>query len=402
MATLAESLLGIASQTEQNQGAGMPQAVAQGAQLALNKQRLDQAQQMMQQKMQEIQNEKFTRVASTMTDIGKMPPGVMRDTAMQWMQEKMIPGLGLQSSIDPTVMKMMRKEPMLGAQLISGVQNGKYQYDVLAQPDKAFAAYPELQTSMNADELSRTVADYAPDMLKAGQESLQRQEQQRKDAIAQQRADTSDKRADAAIAAAGAGRELKTQAADDKLAGDIRTKYTPIAKEQTSLSAALDARDRIAQQLLKDPSGATVSPQDKGALVYSLLHTELGRVNHAELADQLNIPGWQNMAQNEITKAIGGVNPNVIPGLFQRLNSATQEIDKQKKTLSDSYQPQIANKPGAATTLNAFMNENTFRPSPVLNVHGQRLPRDQVQQYYQQYKADPPDLPGLGAALGSQ
>lgn len=62
MPDFASMIYGTAQNAEQNQGAGLSQAVSTGAELALQKEKLDQAQQMMQMKQQELQQEKIQRL----------------------------------------------------------------------------------------------------------------------------------------------------------------------------------------------------------------------------------------------------------------------------------------------------------------------------------------------------
>ncbi len=119
----------------------------------------------------------------------------------------------------------------------------------------------------------------------------------------------------------------------------------------------MDARDRVQAALKDDPSGAKVNPQDTGAMLYSMLHGELGRVNSVELGNTLHLPGIENMTKDQLVKVMGGVNPEVVNGIIKRTETWAQGIDKAVKRTGASI----------SATVNGMQGYNTDQKKQLLN-----------------------------------
>lgn len=177
----------------------------------------------------------------------------------------------------------------------------------------------------------------------------------------------------------------------------VNQNFSKIETEKTALSSALDARDRIANSLAKDPSGRSASPVDMGAMIYSLLHSELGRVNHTELDNQLKLPGLEQMTQDQIVKALGGVNPTTFKFLADRLETAARNVDKAAETKSTSLEAQLnahknlsEEQRTALRGIKAPYTTPVYRPRPgMVSFNGRNWSRDELQKLIDAHPDDP-------------
>jgi len=360
MADFASMIYGTAQNAEQEQGAGLPQAIQSGADLAIKQQQLQVNQQIMQQKQQELQQAKIDKTMDWFGKAAAMPEGSVKNAFVKSYIPNGIKAMGLNDVFHPDSLQMFQADPMLVQFMKNRVENGQDSFgDILKaarDPDTAakFAAMPEYQTFGGQQAIQEAAQNSVGELKKSADIASDRafKNKELNEQIAARHEDTK------ARLAAMSGKTMSAE--ENKLATEIRTKFEPLSKEQEALSSAQDARDRVLTQLKKDPSGRTASPQDVGAMVYPILHTELGRVNEVELGHQLNIPGLESMTQAQLVKVLGGINPTAIPGIIQRVDTAAQELDSRKARLSKAYAPQVATKPGAADTLKAYQDP-TFR-----------------------------------------
>lgn len=386
-ADFASMIYGTAQNAAQNVGAGMPEAIHQGAQLAIQKEQLAQNQQQIQMRMQEVQQAKIDKTMDWFEKAAAMPEGQVKNTFMKNYVPNGINALGLTDVFHPDSLQMAQVDPNIIAYATDQIKNGKLQptdlYQALAQPEKmaALAASDGFKVFGAQQKIQDTLQNSIGEIRKAADTASERAF---KDKELQTRLAESKALGEARIAASGA---KTSTAAENKLSTEIRSKFEPLAKEQQALASAQDARDRIMAQLAKDPSGKTASPQDLGGMIFGLLHTELGRVSLPELQSQLHLPGLMNMTKDQLIKYMGGVNPNVVKGLIDRVGSAAQDLDARKATLSDAYAPQLPDKPVAAEVLKAYQKPS-FRapPGATVQFNGHAWTREQLQQAISQSK----------------
>lgn len=383
MADFASMLYGTAQNAEQNLGAGLPQAVHQGAQLALQKEQLDMQQAKLQQQQQQLQNTKM---------------------------EKLWDFVGKSANIQNAADRKNYLDMSEGYGNAMGLQVPKGAFKALGT-DENMQRMSTLQTYMQPGPNGEPPMMSANDAIDLATNPLKR------DKFVQlpltplefmnKRPDLSSAQKEAVDAGikmkeAQANRDLKGElakdrasgqggAADARLATQIRAQFKPLSEKQASLSSAMDARDRIAAALQKDPTGSTASAQDMGAMIYSVLHGELGRVNQTELASQLHLPGIENMAQDQIVKALGGVNPAVAKGLIQRVNTTAQELDAQKDRLKKSFELEAQGRAVPTAAMGAFNTGPTYRPMQTEQVqfNGRSWSRADLQKLIDAHPNDP-------------
>lgn len=397
----AQMMYGTAQNAEQNVGQGVQQSMAQGADLALRKQQLDTQQQYLQMQMQHLQTAKVQKFYDFVGNAKNIQNAADRKNYL-----KLAEGYGNTMGINVSngalqglaSDEMQQRLYTLETSVKAGQRTAQDAIDLATNP-------------MRADELSKvplTPLEFMnkPVDLGQSQEFAINKEQQLK---------IERERTQEMLAAAQIRANAQTGNVD-KVSGDFQktaaAQLAPINKEQAALSGALDARDRILTSLQKDPSGRLASPQDIGAMVYTLLHSELGRVNTTELENQLHIPGLsQGWTQDQIVKAMGGVNPNVVRGLVARLDSAASATDAAaqqkaaslkgalslKKHISPEDQDAIYQK------IVGPLVKPVSRPAPgaaTVTVNGMAYPRATLQAYVANpANAQHPDYAAAKAAL---
>jgi hypothetical protein len=151
MADFASQILGIASQTAQNQP-DLVGAVSKGADLAQHISNIQTQREQIEQKKQEIEMQRIEKVGSLFETAGKMPEGKARNAFMKNYIPNAIKALGMGDKIDLTVQEMMMAEPTvvpyLKASLTDGSLTMPQLYEAMQDPEKMAL----LMTQTNLDK----------------------------------------------------------------------------------------------------------------------------------------------------------------------------------------------------------------------------------------------------------
>lgn len=185
MADFAQMMYGTAQNAAEQTGSGLVQGYAQGAALALKREELGKQQQELQVKRQQLEVAKYEKVGSWLEAANKME-GSMRDAFVNGYVTKGVAAMGLQDAIDPTVYKMMTKEPAVGNAMMTGIVNGKYSPAILSDADAVAKAYPELIAQASGQEIAAYASSNSQKIMKAYQETQDRVSREK---VAQNRAD---------------------------------------------------------------------------------------------------------------------------------------------------------------------------------------------------------------------
>lgn len=135
--SLASQLIGAG--TQQTAGIdekGLAQSYNQGAQLALEAEKIQQAKAQLEQQKQEAMMAKFEKVGSWFDTASKMPDGAAKQAYIKKFIPNGITALGIQDQIDPVALEMMQGDPNLAAYLKSEILKGNADMSVLTDPDQ--------------------------------------------------------------------------------------------------------------------------------------------------------------------------------------------------------------------------------------------------------------------------
>jgi hypothetical protein len=339
MASLADMMYGTAQNAAQEQGAGLAQSAQAGAGLAMKQQELDMQTQQMQMKMQSLQQAKIqkyydwqmgaTKITNASDRQNYLNSGVGFGQAMGLPAEVLNPDGVKRLGTDEN----MQRVATLDTLVTNGQMSAADAIDLSTNPLKQDKFMQVAKTPLE-------MINKRPD-LTASQEFALKQSQAANEAeLNRQNA------LKVAATKAGAGQNFKPKDVIDEQKNQA-AQLAPLTKKQAEVAPMLDARDRIATALQKDPTGASVTPQDLSAVVFPLLHGALGRVNEVEINKVLNMPGLAGMTQQQITdKMVGGVNPKAASAIMQWAEDSAKNIDQQVMTHADSIKKSINALPG--------------------------------------------------------
>lgn len=422
MPDLASMLYQGAEQTNTNVGNQLSQGLSggfkQGAELALQKQHLDLQTQQMQMEMQKVQDTKVGKYYDYL-----MSGSAIENPGQRQKHMEFAVGYGNTMGLSPnkdltkqlgdtenferlntlnTMYMDQQQRLMNGEQLKQGEQKLSPAgiLDLASDPNKR----PQFL------QVNRTPLDFTGGKsanLNDEQKFIMQEQTKQKEAQANR---------DVKVAIAGtkadAGEEKAQKATVSTLAQQQQQALAPYQKKDAETQNMLAARDRVTQQLGTDSSGKSVSSQDVGAMLFPLLHNELGRVNSVELGNQLHLPGIENMTQDQLVKWAGGANPNVIKQIITQVNTAAKNSDAGKKAISDSFEARYdlqgvddKHKEGLKAAKAPLAKPNYYDPpganSGSVNFNGKSWSKAALQAYVTAYPNNP-DVGAAKAALGVQ
>lgn len=185
MASFAEMIYGTAQDVAQGSFGGVAEKFAQGAQLALKQEELQQNRAQLEQRKQQLESAKWDKLGQLYEQYDKMPDG----PAKKNFGTKVIPAnlsvMGLSQDMNPAVAEMLTVDPEMGAFLRSRALEGKVTQAQIAQaikdPQKFTSLANELGFASWADEkmISGTAQKYGPEIAKAEETALKRQSEER-------------------------------------------------------------------------------------------------------------------------------------------------------------------------------------------------------------------------------
>lgn len=381
MASLAEMIYGTAQDTVKNAGAGVAQSLHQGAQLALQREQLEQQKQQLQTQQQHLQLAKVDKAMDWFEKAQAMPEGAMKKAFINNYIPNGINALGLSDAFHPDSLKFAQADPALMAYVRNEVQENRMNpsdlYQAMGDPDKmaSIAASPGFKAFGSQEAIKASLQDSIGQIVQAADiQAKNKAELERAEAAAKAMAMRQDKQL--THEDIKAGNTLKNSLSDKQ-----RTEMAPIQKQQLEVTNAVAARDRALTALAQDKTGTTVSPQDLGTMVFSMLHSELGRVNETELDKMLGINGSAGRSEDMWVKYFqGGANPQVVQNVAKKLDTWAQGIDQMGAAKANSFATQIlrSNELTAAqkSSLQEEMrslNKPAFHRG-IVNVHGTMMP----------------------------
>lgn len=214
MASFAEMMTQSALTEGGKQGDGLAQAFQGGAELALKKEATMQAQQQLQLKKQEIENNKFDKIGGFFDTLAKMPEGPAKKAFSKGFIPKAIAGLGMADKIDPTVLEMMTSDTNLNTYLRSEITAGRMSVADLQNPDLVAKKLPEALRNTSAAQITAAMQDAPEQYVKATEEGAKNS-------------------ATAAAAQAEESRFQRGQAATENR--DIRSSKEDLSKQRNTL-----------------------------------------------------------------------------------------------------------------------------------------------------------------------
>ncbi len=318
-----------ASNEDKNPGSGF----AVGAQIAHANQQLQIQRQQMEQKQQELTMEKYSRVGQAWEVAAKIPAGPLQQAYVQKALPTITTGLGMDSNISPDVMAMMQKEPQIASVAMAGVISGKYDPGILQDQTLYAKTYPELAQQFSAAEMSRTMTDRNPEMMKAYQENLQRQSAQK---VAGMKIEAARVKTDANISRDASKEEQNFR---NKISDKVDADFKPLMDAKSHINSALNAGDRVADDLT---AGKTPSSSDQTLLATGLATTINKRINPTEFQNIMHEKGAESWTVDQWQKYIsGGANPQVIKALMNAAESQNAQLDEQINANKSRIESQV-------------------------------------------------------------
>lgn len=349
MAGLADAMYETAVKTAQTGGSGLAEAINNGAGLAMRQEANQRAIEQNQRAREELQMTKIDKVLGWYDTGAKMSPEMQGPFLKNWVPNG-INAIGLSDAFHPDTTKMLQADPAFGAFIRHKITDMK---DGGQDPSIYFKAMrdPAEAAKLSADpEYAAFKASFGPggmqEALQASIGAIRTAGEKRSD----QNFKMAETEAQARIANIKQQNMFNHQdtTVGNKLGNDLsdkqRTEMAPVIKQQSEVANVLGARDRSLAALAKNPNGSTVSPQDMGTMLFSMLHGELGRVNETEINKMLGINGAAGRTEDAWVKYFqGGANPQVIKNLAIKADAWSKSIDALGDAKVKSFESQRNN-----------------------------------------------------------
>ena len=187
--TIAEALLGIASQTAQTQP-DLAGSFSKGAELGLQAEQVAQKRQQLEQAKSENELKKFEVLGGWLNTYANMPEGGAKNAFGKKFVPNGIMSMGLQEKIHPNVIEMMTGDPVLGTFLTNEIRNRRLDIATLAQPDKIAEYYAEHGKQFGSlEEFKGGVEQFLPALSDAEKFSIDVSERMKRAELVQEGAD---------------------------------------------------------------------------------------------------------------------------------------------------------------------------------------------------------------------
>jgi hypothetical protein len=139
----------------------------------------------LEQKKQEAEQAKYSKVGDWFETASKMPDGPAKKAFVNKFVPNGIAALGLQDKIDPNVMQMLQGDPNIGSFLNEKARKGEIPMSILSSPEgiAKIAASPEFAQfggQQALGTLNATVDEYRPKLEKSNEEYIKAQEEQKR------------------------------------------------------------------------------------------------------------------------------------------------------------------------------------------------------------------------------
>lgn len=405
MSDLAAMLYGTANNAEQGQGQGLTQSIQAGADLALKKEQLDNSQQMLAVKMQELQQAKLSKYIDMQEVHAKMPDGPAKIIFGSKVIPNVTTSMGLDNLVHPVAQDMLVKDSVLAAQVISDVRNGKVPPAIFGDPVQLAKYSKAALQNASAEDIQGLTANYGPEIQKAYDEYKKGQE---------------------SFAAANA-RAQSPASADKQLADFGKTIANPSSRSDMGQSKQmLNAADSIKQ--LTDPLVPKNATREQRVAAYNNLTSQqntevirsmdrlLSRSNPTVHGQENLTPGtWSDLAskygQKVVNAPIGAQQGEFIENMMGTVN-------RERKMNADKFRGSTKALKSGLTNAEAkysdkmdkMVEEVLKEPSTgndsgaaMVTFSGRQVSADKLRAYINDpAHANNPDLPAAKAALGGQ
>ena len=172
MASFAEMMAGNALESSSQAGSGMADSMMKGAELGLQIEQVQQKRQQVEMEKQKFQAAKLEKIGGWYETAAKMSEGSAKRAFTKDFITQGISALGMSDHIDPTSIKMLSADPVLGSYLKAQVRDGVITqaqlFEGLKDPSKLAKYLPDAKRFGDAQAIQQAVSENLGGIEEAG------------------------------------------------------------------------------------------------------------------------------------------------------------------------------------------------------------------------------------------